>query len=161
MDNNILACEHGIQQLKELSESSYKVDLNQGMDARLVDESIADIIARMKWIKYIRFSCDSDLQIKAIENVVNLLRERNVSPTRISVYILVTKDLSKIDYRVQELCKLRVSIYAQAERNLGIEPPSKEQKEFCNRYVYGRCYKKETWLEYCQRNKLTNWKVHL
>ena len=36
MDNNILACEYGIEQLEELSGSAYQIDLNQGMDARLV-----------------------------------------------------------------------------------------------------------------------------
>ena len=41
MDNNILACEYGITQLESLIGSGYAIDLNQGMDARLVDERIA------------------------------------------------------------------------------------------------------------------------
>jgi radical SAM superfamily enzyme YgiQ (UPF0313 family) len=58
MDNNILAADYGINQLAELADTDYRVDLNQGMDARLVTPEIADILARVKWLKYLRFSCD-------------------------------------------------------------------------------------------------------
>ena len=43
MDNNILACEYGISQLEGLIGSEYRIDLNQGMDARLVTEQVANI----------------------------------------------------------------------------------------------------------------------
>jgi len=157
MDNNILACEYGITQLAELAQSDYKIDLNQGMDARLVNARIADIIASLKWIKYIRFSCDQIPQIEAIENAAVLLADQGVKPSRLFVYLLVTKDLESADYRVQRLKKLNVSIYAQAERNpaKGIMPNA-AQKEFAHRYVYGRSYKKETWPEYCQRKNLNH-----
>ena len=155
MDNNILACEYGIQQLAELSQTDYRLDLNQGMDARLVDERIADIIARLKWIKYIRFSCDQISQIEAIEKAAALLEQRGLKPSCLFVYLLVTKDLENADCRVQRLKNLGVSIYAQAERNAlrGIMPNA-AQKEFVHRYIYGRSYKKETWPEYCQRKNL-------
>lgn len=43
MDNNILASEFGISQLESLIGSGYAIDLNQGMDARLVDDRILNI----------------------------------------------------------------------------------------------------------------------
>lgn len=152
MDNNILASEYGIQQLAELAGTDYRVDLNQGMDARLVNARVADILARLKWIRYIRFSCDQIPQIEAIENATELLAERGVRPYRLFVYLLVTSDLENADYRVQRLKKLNTSLYAQAERNpvKGIIPNA-AQLEFSQRYVYGRCYKKESWPEYCKR----------
>lgn len=58
MDNNILSCAYGIQQLERLIGSGYKIDLNQGMDARLVDREIAQILSKLSWIRHIRFSCD-------------------------------------------------------------------------------------------------------
>ncbi|MCL2190343.1 MAG: radical SAM protein [Defluviitaleaceae bacterium] len=156
MDNNILACEYGIQQLAELTQTDYRLDLNQGMDARLVDERIADIIARLKWIKYIRFSCDQISQLEAITQTTALLAQRGVKPSRLFVYLLVTKDLESAEYRIQRLKALKVSIYAQAERNpsQGIMPNA-AQKEFVHRYIYGRSYKKETWREYCRRVNFT------
>lgn len=39
MDNNILACEYGIEQLAGLIDSGYRIDLNQGMDISLKCES--------------------------------------------------------------------------------------------------------------------------
>ena len=54
MDNNILSCEFGISQLESMIGSGYAIDLNQGMDARLVTERAARILARLKWIRFIR-----------------------------------------------------------------------------------------------------------
>lgn len=66
LDNNILACDFGIEQLEELSHTSYKLDLNQGMDARLVTPEIARILSSVKWQRFIRFSCDKKEQLPAI-----------------------------------------------------------------------------------------------
>ncbi len=153
MDNNILACEYGIAELESLIGSGYSIDLNQGMDARLVNGRIASILARLKWIKYIRFSCDQKAQISAIHNVADLLAKHGVKSYKIFVYVLVTKDIEDAAFRVEQLREIgNISLYAQAERNKvkGIIP-SRAQLEFAQRYVYGRCYKKETWNEYCKR----------
>jgi sulfur transfer complex TusBCD TusB component (DsrH family) len=157
MDNNVLACDYGIHQLAELSGTAYRLDLNQGMDARLVTAQIADSIARIRWIRFIRFSCDSAAQTGAVMDAAALLAKRGIKPYRLFVYLLVTKDLQDADYRVQRLKTLHgINLYAQAERNgaLGIMPNA-AQLEFAQRYVYGRSYKKETWLEYCQRTNFT------
>ena len=156
MDNNILACEYGIEQLAELSQTDYKIDLNQGMDARLVNDRIADIIASVKWLRFIRFSCDTTSQIDAIMNAAALLERRGVKPYRLFVYLLVTKDIDNAAYRVDRLKQLKgISLYAQAERNnaKGIVPNT-AQKTFSQKYIYGRCYLKETWPEYCKRHGL-------
>jgi hypothetical protein len=155
MDNNILASDYGIEQLAELSRTDYRIDLNQGMDARLVTPRVADIIARLKWIRYIRFSCDQIPQIEAIEDAAAMLTECGIKPYRLFIYLLVTQDIENADYRAQRLNRLGVCIYAQAERNgaRGIIP-TVAQLEFAQRYIYGRCYKKETWTEYCGRHGL-------
>ena len=153
MDNNILACEYGIEQLESLIDSGYSIDLNQGMDARLVDERIAGILAHLKWIKYIRFSCDTTGQIKAVENAFRLLENNGVKPYRTFIYLLVTSDMDNAVERVECLKKFRgITIYAQAERNerLGIIP-NKLQLEFAQRYIYSGRFRKETWSEYCKR----------
>jgi hypothetical protein len=153
MDNNVLSCEYGIQELESLIDSGYAIDLNQGMDARLVDERIAGIIGRLKWIKYIRFSCDTVQQIESITNSAALLAEYGIKPYRIFVYILVRKDIKDAAYRVERLRELKgISLYAQAERNeaKGIVPNA-EQLEFAQRYVYGNSFRKETWSQYCDR----------
>jgi len=155
MDNNILACEHGVKQLDGLIGSGYRIDLNQGMDARLVTDDIADILSRLKWIRFIRFSCDQKSQIEPIRRTIELLGKHGVKPYRIFIYLLVTADLVDASERVGELKGYRaINLYAQAERNerLGVVP-NEGQLEFAQRYVYGGSYRKETWEEYCQRNR--------
>ncbi len=155
MDNNILACEYGINQLRELSETNYKIDLNQGMDVTLLNDEVCEIIKKLKWIKYIRFSCDKSYQLPYFENLVKLFNKYKIAKSRVFIYILVQKDLEEADKRVQELHRICKSfnLYAQAERNNGIVP-NKLQLIFAQKYVYGRCYKKENFKNYCERHSL-------
>jgi hypothetical protein len=153
MDNNILACEYGISELESLIDSRYAIDLNQGMDASLVDERIVRIIARLKWIKYIRFSCDTSSQIGDIKKAAWLLADKGIKYYKLFVYILVTKDIDCEVHRVGALKTLKgINLYAQAERNeaKGITPNA-AQIEFAQRYIYKGIYKKETWREYCEK----------
>lgn len=153
MDNNILACEYGVGQLAGLIGSGYRIDLNQGMDARLVTPEIADVLSQITWIRYLRFSCDQESQIEPILYTCKLLAERGVKPYRVFVYLLVTADLENASRRVEALKNMKgINLYAQAERNdaLGIHP-NKMQLEFAQRYVYGGCYRQETWREYLRR----------
>lgn len=156
MDNNILACEHGRQQLISLIGSGYRIDLNQGMDARLVDDEMADILSRLGWIRFIRFSCDQKSQIEPVRNTIELLGKYGVRPYRIFIYLLVTADIQDASERVEALKGYKaVNLYAQAERNerMGIIP-NKMQMEFQQRYIYGGSYRNETWEDYCKRKGL-------
>ncbi len=155
MDNNILACKYGIEQLKNLIGSGCRIDLNQGMDARLVTEYVSGILSQLSWIRFIRFSCDQKSQIVPVRRAVDLLTERGVKPYRIFIYLLVTADIEDASERVEALKGYKsINLYAQAERNerLGIMP-NVAQLEFQQRYVYGGCYRTETWREYCARRK--------
>ena len=125
MDNNILSCNYGISQLKSLIGSGYRIDLNQGMDARMVTEQVADIISRLTWIRFIRLSCDQKAQIVPVKRAIDLLIERGVRPYRIFIYLLVTANLEDASERVEALKGYKaINLYAQAERNerIGIMP---------------------------------------
>ena len=153
MDNNILACEYGIEQLEGLIGSGYQIDLNQGMDARLVDDHVAKILGSIKWIRFIRFSCDQKSQIDPIKRTIELLGKNGVRPYRIFIYILVTAYIADAVDRVEALKRYKgINLYAQAERNerLGVIP-NKVQMEFTQRYIYSGKYRSETWNEYCER----------
>ena len=70
--------------------------------------------------------------------------------------INIAKDILDASERVEALKQhTGINIYAQAERNerMGIIPNA-EQLEFQQRYVYGGCYRKETWKQYCNRRNL-------
>jgi len=152
MDNNILACDYGIRQLAELAETDYRIDLNQGMDVTLLNDDIAEILAEIKWIKYIRFSCDSECKLPYFEKMCELFKKYGVPLSRVFIYILVRKNLEEADRRVQALHRIcrSFNLYAQAERNPGVIP-SRAQLTFGQKYVYGKSYKKESWERYCER----------
>lgn len=75
MDNNILAAgKYCKQQLEKIISQGYKVDFNQGLDARLVTEKNAKLLAQIKWIKRIRFGCDTKKQIRQCVRAIGLIR---------------------------------------------------------------------------------------
>lgn len=79
MDNNILASDHGIEQIEKIikmnegRKKKIKVDFNQGLDARLVTDEIAKMLSRLKWIKRIRFGCDTPKQIEECERACAMI----------------------------------------------------------------------------------------
>ena len=154
MDNNVLACQYGIEQMREIAKTDYVVDFNQGLDIMLLTDDICEIIKDIKWERFIRFSCDKSYQLPYFERMVELFKKHKVPLSKVFVYVLVQKDLEDADKRVQALHKLCPSfnLYAQAERNdlLGIKPNAMQQR-FAQRYVYGRLYKRENWDEYKTR----------
>ena len=160
MDNNILACRYGVDQLESMIDSGYAIDLNQGMDAGLVDDRIAEILSCLKWIRFIRFSCDTNAQIEAVRSTADRLLKYGVRPYRLFIYLLVTSDVDNAAYRVDQLKQLRgINIYAQPERNtrMGIIPNA-EQREFAQKYVYSGCFRSETWEDYKKRRKIFDYK---
>lgn len=75
MDNNILAAgDYAKEQLRKIIEKGYHVDFNQALDARLVTDEFAQLLAKVKWIKGImRFGCDTPKQIEHCERAMKMI----------------------------------------------------------------------------------------
>lgn len=73
MDNNVLASDYGLCQIEKIVSMKVYVDFNQGLDARLVTDEIAQLLAKVKWIKRIRFGCDTPGQIAECERATALI----------------------------------------------------------------------------------------
>ena len=76
MDNNILAAgDYAVEQLHKIIKRGYRVDFNQALDARLVTDEFAQLLARVKWLENnrIRFGCDTHKQIDDCEHAIELL----------------------------------------------------------------------------------------
>ena len=73
MDNNVLASEYGLQQIEKIIRLKLRVDFNQGLDARLVTDEVARLLVKVKWIKRIRFGCDTPGQITECERATALI----------------------------------------------------------------------------------------
>lgn len=80
-DNNILASDYGISQIEKIirinekrkRNEKIKLDFNQALDARLVTDDIAELLARLKWIDRIRFGCDTDGQVSDCERAISMI----------------------------------------------------------------------------------------
>lgn len=75
MDNNILAAgDYAVSQLEKIIERGYRVDFNQALDARMVDDRFARLLAQCKWIdRRIRFGCDTPAQVKHCERAISMI----------------------------------------------------------------------------------------
>lgn len=99
MDNNILAAgDYGIQQLEKIAANGYKVDFNQAMDARLVTDSIAELLARVRWLNYIRFGCDTKAQILECEKAIQKIQHYGYNGG-FFLYTILRGDIDECYYR--------------------------------------------------------------
>lgn len=73
MDNNILASDYGLNQIEKIIKLGLRVDFNQAIDSRLVTDDIAKMLAKVKWIRFIRFGCDTPGQIGEVEKAAALM----------------------------------------------------------------------------------------
>lgn len=123
LDNNALACSHGIEQMESMIGQNVRVDFNQGLDVRLITPDIAEMLSRLKWIKFIRMACDTDAMLETVENAIGMLGKCGVKQYRIFVYVLV-KDVESAERRAIALRKLGANPFAQPYRDFenGIEP---------------------------------------
>ncbi len=148
MDNNIIAHDHGITQLEKISRLGVKIDINQGVDARLIDDGIAKLFGKIKWLNPVRLACDTISQMPHIEKAVHLMRQNNVTPKRYFCYVLV-KDSDDALERVEFLRKLNVNPFAQPYRDFENDTePTQEQKAFARWVNMKACFKTCSWYEY-------------
>ena len=148
MDNNVLASNHGIKQIEKLARLGVKVDFNQGLDARLIDEHVARLLSKVKWIRFIRLSCDTHAQLPIIQKAVTLLRWHNANPAQLFVYCLV-KDVQEALERVKVLKGMYLTIFAQPYRDFSMNStPSQKQKRFARWVNHKAIFKSVEWENY-------------
>lgn len=107
MDNNILACDYGLAQLDKIASRGYRVDFNQAMDARLVTDEAAALIARIRFQPFIRFGCDTRAQVVACATAMERI---DYHSGRHRQYLLYTM----IHGSIQE-CYERISFWRQPQ----------------------------------------------
>ena len=129
LDNNVLASEYGIEQIDRMGREKVWVDFNQGLDARLITPEVAGMLARLHWIRFIRFSCDTSAMLPVIEQATAYMREAGFSPSRFWCYALI-QDVEEAHRRVKALREMGVEPFAQPYRDFNGAEPTDEQKAF-------------------------------
>lgn len=129
MDNNVLACPHGIDQMKDMIGEPIRIDFNQGLDARLITDDVADILSRLKWIRFIRMSADTDAMLDTVLTAIDRLKQRGMSPSRMFIYVLV-QDVDSAERRCIALRNVGANPFAQPYRDFktNTEPANELKK---------------------------------
>lgn len=123
MDNNVLASEWGLEQMEDMIGENVRIDFNQGMDARLITPEVAEIIGKLKWIRSVRMSCDTDAMLDTVLDKIDLLKQHGTKPYKVFVYLLV-QDIASAEKRAVALRNAGVDVFAQPYRDFenSVEP---------------------------------------
>ena len=109
--------------LKFCEDKKIKVDFNQGLDSRLVNQDIANLIIRFrKYIKpYCRFAFDSLSYRDSVERVLNILKWQHYW------YVYCDNNWESALERVLILKRYKQSVYLMRDKEK-INPDSKKHK---------------------------------
>ena len=134
MDNNVLACPHGIEQMQDMIGKDVRIDFNQGLDARLISKEIADILSRLKWIRHIRMSCDTDQMLETVLTAIHRLNDYGVKSYRVFVYLLV-QDIQSAEKRAIALRDAGADVFAQPYRDFTTNKEPDDELKHLARWV--------------------------
>lgn len=125
LDNNFLAAPDGFvrEQLEKARILRLRIDFNQGLDARLVSDWNARLLASTPWIRYIRFSCDTEGMREPVARAIRLIRSFGYT-REFFVYVL-SREVKEAHARIVWLASLDRKVYpfCQPYRNLNSDEP--------------------------------------
>jgi len=145
LDNNILAYENHMEELIKLQDSNKKIDFNQGLDIRLINEENANILRKIKIWKSIRFALDDPKLIPIVEKKFVLLKNLGFSTSTFFFYVLIgyntteKEDFERVEFLKQYKCSIFIMPYKKTFYT----------QKFA-RWVNRMFYKYETFQEYLQ-----------
>jgi hypothetical protein len=100
MDNNVLASPFGLSQIEKIVDRKFHVDFNQALDARLITDEIAQLLARVKWLRYIRLGCDTPAQVTQCERVMEMINRYRGHKAYYLLYTMIGSDLQEAYERI-------------------------------------------------------------
>lgn len=152
-DPNILACKEHPSLLQQLADSGATVELNQGIDIRLINDSNIELLRSIK-LEHIHLAFDRWEDKDIIEPKLRLFAEKSGydrSKGKVVVYILVNYDttIEQDIYRIQLCRELNFSPYPMIYDKEHAKPVYRRLQRWCNNYIFWNC---PTFEEY-QSNK--------
>ena len=111
-DNNILGAPNWRAIMDELHDLNLKVDFNQGLDARLITEEVAQRLSKLK-MYVIRLAYDESRVRRAVESAIKRLSEVGIRRRKILVYTLYNfvDDPQDLFERIRDLLNWGVAAY--------------------------------------------------
>lgn len=139
-DPNILACKDNMELLQQLVNSRAKVEFNQGLDIRLVNDRNIELLKKIK-LEGIHFAFDRWQDKDIIEPKLRAFAEKtgyNRGKGRVMVYILVNFDttLEQDIYRIQLCRELNFSPYPMIYDKEHCNPVYKKLQRWCSNFIF-------------------------
>lgn len=142
-DPNILACRDHLDLLQQLVDSKAKVNFNQGLDIRLVNDRNLELLRQIR-LDSIHFAFDRWQDKDIIEPRLRAFAEKtgfNRNKGRVMVYILCNFDttLEQDLYRIQLCRELNFAPYPMIYDKEHCNPVYKRLQRWCNNYIFWSC----------------------
>lgn len=139
-DPNILACKDHIELLEQLAESKAKVNFNQGLDIRLINDRNLELLKRIR-LDGIHFAFDRWQDKDIIEPKLREFAKRtgfNKDKGRVMVYILCNFDttLEQDLYRIQLCRELKFAPYPMIYDKEHAKPIYRKLQRWCNGFIF-------------------------
>lgn len=151
LDNNLTAVpEHFEKILKQLIKHEIKTDFSQGLDIRLIEPEMAQLLSKVKLWKQIHFAWDDIRTEKAVLRGIDILTSNGVKPYKLMFYVLIGFNSTPEEdlYRVETL------------RGLGVDPfvmPYNKSDEYQRRFArwvnHKAIFKTVKWEDYVAHSK--------
>lgn len=149
-DPNILACPEHLQLLQQLVASGSKVNFNQGIDIRLVNEKNIELLKQIR-LDGVHFAFDRWQDREIIEPKLRMFAERTgYERHKVMVYILVNFDttIEQDLYRIQLCRELNFAPYPMIYDKEHCDPIYRKMQRWCNNRIF---WKTPTFDEYKRR----------
>lgn len=139
-DPNILACKDHMKLLQQLADSGAKVEFNQGIDIRLVNDRNMELLRKIR-LKNIHFAFDDYKQKDIIEPKLREFAKKtgfDRNKGRVMVYILTNFNttLEEDIYRIQLCRELNFSPYPMIYDKEHCDPIYKKLQRWCNNFIF-------------------------
>lgn len=139
-DPNILACPDHMDLLQQLIDSNARVEFNQGLDIRLVNDRNLELLKQIK-LTNIHFAFDRWQDKELIEPKLRQFADKtgfNRNKGRVMVYILTNYDttIEQDIYRIQLCRELNFSPYPMIYDKEHCKPIYKKIQRWCNNFIF-------------------------
>lgn len=139
-DPNLLACREHMDLLQQLADSKALVDMNQGVDARMLTEQNIEALNKVK-IKTIHFAWDLMEQSEAVLKGLQLYAKHGAiqNIARRMVYVLVNFNTTMEEnlYRIYTLRNLGYEPYVMVYDKPNASKEIKQLQRWCNnKFIY-------------------------
>lgn len=139
-DPNILACPDHMELLQQLIDSKAKIEFNQGIDIRLVNDQNIELLKQIR-LNGIHFAFDRWEDKDIIEPKLRLFAEKthfDKDKGRVMVYILTNYNttIEQDIYRIQLCRELRFAPYPMIYDKEHAKPIYKKLQRWCNNFIF-------------------------